>query len=108
MTSGSSASAPADRARLEAVVSGVVQGVGFRSFVVTAATRLRLVGWVANLPDGRVQCVAEGPRADLEALAEALHDGPAGALVSNLSLTWMPPLEGFQGFAIRSAGHRGD
>lgn len=95
-------------ARVEAVVSGVVQGVGFRYFVLSAATRLRLAGWVANLPDGRVQCVAEGPRGDLERLAEAIAEGPAGALVTNVSLAWMPPLGGMEGFRIRSGGHRGD
>mgnify|MGYP003335933289 CR=1 FL=1 len=95
-------------ARFDAVVSGRVQGVGFRYFVLRAATRLGLAGWVANLPDGRVQCVAEGPREDLEALALALLEGPAGALVSNVSLAWLPPVGLAAGFSIRSAGHGGD
>lgn len=103
-----SSSADARPVRFEAVVSGVVQGVGFRYFVLTEATHLRLAGWVANLPDGRVQCVAEGPRGDLERLAAALGEGPAGALVTNVSLAWMPALGGLGGFAIRSGGHRGD
>ena len=96
------------QARFEAVIRGMVQGVGFRYFVLTQATRLRLGGWVANLPDGRVQCVAEGPRPDLETLVEALREGPAGALVANVSLAWMPALGSFEGFSIRSGGHRGD
>jgi len=95
-------------ARLDAVVGGRVQGVGFRYFVLTAANRLGLTGWVANLPDGRVQCVAEGPRADLEALLEALEMGPAGALVTRVSHAWMPPLGGFRSFSVRSGAHRGD
>ena len=95
-------------ARLDAVVSGRVQGVGFRYFVLVTANRLGLVGWVANLSNGGVQCIAEGARDDLERLAEALAEGPTGALVTNVSQAWMPPVGGFDRFSIRSGGHRGD
>ena len=95
-------------ARLDAIVSGRVQGVGFRYFVLATASRLGLVGWVANVADGRVECIAEGPREDLERLAEALGEGPAGALVTNVSQAWTPPLGDFDRFAIRSGGHPGD
>ena len=95
-------------ARLEAVVNGRVQGVGFRYFALATATSLGLVGWVANLPDGRVQCVAEGPAADLEALLEALGRGPAGAGVTSVSAAWLPPAGGLRQFSVRSGGHGGD
>ena len=52
--------------RLDATVRGRVQGVGFRWFVLREAMALRLDGWVANTPEGSVQCVAEGLRPDLE------------------------------------------
>src|SRR5512135_2692924 len=94
--------------RLDAVVAGRVQGVGFRYFVMGTAWRLGLSGWVANLPDGRVQCVAEGPRSDLDALLDALREGPPAALVTNVSAAWMPATGAFSGFTVRSAGHRGD
>ena len=51
---------PAERARLEAVVRGRVQGVGFRYFVADVATARGIVGWVANDADGSVVCVVEG------------------------------------------------
>lgn len=95
-------------ARVDAIVSGRVQGVGYRYFVLSAAMRLGLAGWVANLPDGRVQCVAEGPREDLEALLEDLGRGPALAIVEHVSTAWLPPGGGLSAFSIRSGGHRGD
>jgi acylphosphatase len=95
-------------ARLDALVSGRVQGVGFRWFVVDAAQGLGLAGWVANLADGRVRCVAEGPRAALEALVVVLERGPSGAQVAGVETSWLAPTGAFDGFAIRSGGHRGD
>ena len=71
----------AEMARLEAGVRGRVHGVGFRYFVAVRATHLGLTGFVANDQDGSVHIVAEGPRADLEVLLEALHEGPASAIV---------------------------
>lgn len=95
-------------ARLDAVVSGRVQGVGFRYFVMTEAIRLGLTGWVANLPDGRVQAVAEGPREDLEVLLMELGLGPAGALVAHVRHAWLPPLRDLRAFSLRSGAHPGD
>lgn len=97
-----------DAARLEAVVHGRVQGVGFRYFVLRQATALGLGGWVANLPDGGVQCVAEGPRAALERLASALTGGPPGAHVADVALHWGPATDSPQRFEIRSGSHSGD
>jgi acylphosphatase len=95
-------------ARLEAVIRGRVQGVGFRYFVLRHATRLGLGGWVANLPDGGVQCVAEGPKAALEELASALTAGPPGAHIADVALHWGPATETWRGFDVRSGGHSGD
>lgn len=64
------------------VVTGLVQGVGFRYFVLRRAVRLGLRGWTRNLPDGRVEVVAKGPAAAHSALADALGTGPAGARVA--------------------------
>jgi acylphosphatase len=64
------------------LVSGVVQGVGFRWFVARHARALGLTGWARNLPDGRVEIVAAGADADLLGRLEArLRDGPAHARV---------------------------
>jgi acylphosphatase len=102
------AEAPGRSIRLEAVVRGRVQGVGYRYFVGDEAERLGLVGWVANEPDGSVRCVAEGPRRMLDQLEAALWVGPYAARVEAVSVTWSPAGVGFTGFTIRSRGHAGD
>jgi acylphosphatase len=94
--------------RVAAVVHGVVQGVGFRWFVQQMATRLDLVGWTANRPDGSVEVVVEGPSDDVEAFVEALHSGPPGALVSHVDVRPELPLGRLTSFDIRSGAHRGD
>ena len=65
-------------------VSGRVQGVSFRAFTYESATDLKLVGWVRNLTDGRVEIVAEGPAKDLESLLETVKKGPPGSRVDNV------------------------
>jgi acylphosphatase len=100
--------APGRSIRLEAVVRGRVQGIGYRFFVVDEAERLGLVGWVANEPDGSVRCVAEGPRPLLEQLEAALWVGPYAARVEAVGVSWSPAGAGFGVFTIRSRGHTGD
>jgi acylphosphatase len=94
--------------RLEARVKGNVHGVGYRYFVISNAMRLGLTGWVSNEQDGTVRCVAEGPRADLELLLDALREGPAMAIVAYVSEDWLPYTGNWGSFGIRSSGHRGD
>lgn len=67
------------------VVTGRVQGVGFRWFVRREARALDLAGRARNLPDGSVEVVAEGPAATLADLAAALERGPVGARVERVS-----------------------
>jgi acylphosphatase len=62
--------------RVVAVVSGLVQGVGYRWFVRGLATAAGLAGSASNLPDGRVEVVLEGPGDDVRAVLAALS-GPA-------------------------------
>jgi len=84
------------------VVSGLVQGVGFRWFVHRHAARLRLSGWAENLPDGRVEVVASGSDAALDELEELLREGPSRADVATLDITDLPPAAvGRSGFDIR-------
>jgi acylphosphatase len=94
--------------RLEAVVRGRVQGVGFRYFVLRRASRGGLNGWVSNEADGSVRCVAEGPRPALDALLAALREGPSGARVESIDERWLPATGAFDRFGVRSAGHSGD
>ena len=94
--------------RLEAVVHGRVQGVGFRVFVARTARDLGLNGWVANEPSGRLRCVAEGPSEDLRRLLETLRRGPPGAVVQRVDEAWPPATGAFGRFEIRSGWHPGD
>lgn len=66
------------------LVSGRVQGVGFRWFALRQAQRLGLRGWVRNLPDGRVEVVAAGPGTAVEQLDQALRHGPPAARVETV------------------------
>ncbi|MGN6331096.1 MAG: acylphosphatase [Motilibacteraceae bacterium] len=66
-----------EQARLTAWVRGRVQGVGFRWWTRARALELGLAGSATNLDDGRVQVVAEGPRASCEALLELLREEPS-------------------------------
>jgi acylphosphatase len=101
------AAGPTDE-RLDATVIGRVHGVGFRYFVWREATGLGLTGWVANEADGSVRCVAEGPRADLDAFLELLREGPPAAIVERVSNAWMPATGSFATFGVRTGEHRGD
>ena len=87
--------------RVEAQVSGRVQGVGFRHFTTQQARRLGVDGWVRNEPDGTVRVVAEGPRDALERLLDRLRDGPAGARVKIVQTDWMSASGKFAGFSVR-------
>ena len=96
------------RRRLDATVTGRVQGVGFRYYVLREASALGLDGWVANTPSGAVRCVAEGPDDLLEALLERLKDGPPAAIVDRVSEAFMPATGTLGPFTVRSGGHSGD
>lgn len=83
--------------RVVAVVSGDVQGVGYRWFVRQLANGAGLAGSATNLPDGRVEVVVEGPEDDVEALVAAL-DGPrAPGSVSRVDRR-SAPVQGSTGF----------
>ena len=85
--------------RLVALVSGRVQGVGYRAFVQQKARQLGLSGQAENLADGRVEVVAEGEQADLEQLLHFLRHGPKFARVEAVDTMWAQPagLAGFSG-----------
>jgi acylphosphatase len=84
------------------LLGGLVQGVGFRWFVHRHAARLRLRGWAQNLPDGRVEVVAEGSDETLAELELLLRQGPSQAQVDAVEVTDLPPTAvGRSGFDIR-------
>ncbi len=83
------------------IVQGLVQGVGFRYFVLRRATGLGLTGHVTNLYDGSVEIVAEGSRSGLEELIREVKVGPRAAAVRDVKIEWLEPTGSFQGFDIR-------
>ncbi len=66
------------------VISGRVQGVGYRFFTEASARREGLGGFVRNLEDGRVEALAEGEQTALDRFERALHQGPPGARVEHV------------------------
>jgi acylphosphatase len=82
------------------VISGMVQGVGFRYFVQHHATQLGVTGWVRNLPNGEVEIEAEGNRADIETLIVHARRGPRSAVVSSAEVTWKESRGQFERFQI--------
>ncbi len=90
--------------RLVAFVRGRVQGVGFRWWTRSQALALGLSGYAKNLPDGRVEVHAQGPRDQVERLLAALEaDGAAGrpGQVAGVTHHWLPPVHLGPGFSER-------
>ncbi len=88
--------------RVHAFASGRVQGVGYREFAQREARGLSLVGFVENLPDGRVEAVIEGPEEKVKQLLAKLARGPRAAQVTGLDQKDEPPEGAFKDFEIRS------
>ena len=88
------------REQLRVFYSGRVQGVGFRYAVKSLAPGFEVAGTVRNLPDGRVELVAEGERAELVALQQAIRDSGLGGLIRQEDETWSGATNGLRGFEI--------
>jgi acylphosphatase len=86
--------------RVHLVISGLVQGVGFRLAAQREASRLGLVGWVRNLADGRVEAVAEGPEQSIEQMVAWCRRGPSGARVRDVAVERRPAEGRPGGFTI--------
>lgn len=82
------------------VVSGRVQGVGFRYFTLEVARRANLSGVVRNLPDGRVEVLAEGEAPSIDQLEARLRQGPSRARVSHVEIDGLPVTGRDSGFQI--------
>ncbi len=82
------------------IISGIVQGVGFRFFAQRAAARHQVVGYVKNLPDGRVEAYAEGME---KAVAGFMHDltaGPTYSQVADIEEIVLEPTNLYPAFRI--------
>lgn len=82
-------------------VSGRVQGVFYRASTADQARGLGLAGWVRNLPDGRVEAVAEGPSTAVEALIAWAREGPRLARVTDVEVAWEPLSGERESFDVR-------
>lgn len=91
----------ASEARVRLVVSGRVQGVGFRYSAAEAAREIGIAGWVRNLPDGSVEIVAQGAAPALAQITAWARRGPRYASVDGVHVEDLPALAGLAGFEIR-------
>ena len=83
------------------MISGRVQGVGYRWFTHAAAERENIHGSVRNLGDGRVEAIAEGDADAIERFEAALRHGPPGARVEHLEIEHIVPQGRGAGFTVR-------
>ena len=83
------------------LVSGRVQGVGFRYFALDAARREGVHGYVTNNPDGTVEAIAEGDAESVERFERALRRGPSRSRVEHVTVDDVPPSLVSDGFEIR-------
>jgi acylphosphatase len=84
--------------RRRVVVSGRVQGVGFRAAVSRHARTRGVAGWVRNLPSGEVEAVFEGDEPAVAGMVRYCGEGPSGAVVAEIEVVEEPPV-GETGFS---------
>ena len=89
-----------NRKRMRVFYAGKVQGVGFRYAVKSVATGFELTGTVRNLPDGRVELVAEGVKDELEAFRQAIRESGLERFIRNEDVGWDEITNEFRGFEI--------
>ena len=93
--------AMSEQIRMSVLFSGAVQGVGFRFTARRLATgATEVAGFVRNLPDGRVELVAEGAREEAQRLLDALEEAMRGC-IADREVEWGPPTGEFSAFDIR-------
>jgi acylphosphatase len=88
------------RRRLTVFYSGRVQGVGFRYTVKTVASGFEVRGIVRNLPDGRVELIAEGASEELAAFREAIRGAGLAGFIRDEQIDWAEANNEFSGFEI--------
>ena len=83
------------------VISGRVQGVGFRWFTKDVASREGVTGYVRNLPDGRVEALVEGDTDAVTRVERLLRQGPPGARVQTVNVMTEEPGGAYHDFSIQ-------
>ncbi len=90
-----------EKVRVHIYVSGRVQGVYYRKNARRSALSLGLTGWVMNLPDRRVEAVAEGERGRVEDFLGWCRKGPSMAIVRAMEVNWEAATGEFETFRIK-------
>jgi acylphosphatase len=90
------------RSRMRIFYSGRVQGVGFRYTTKNVAMGYEVAGNVRNLPDGRVELVAEGLKEELEAFQQGIRESGLGRFIKDEQVGWEEAKGEFRGFEISS------
>jgi acylphosphatase len=85
--------------RARAIVSGVVQGVGFRFFASQMASRYKIKGFARNLPNGTVEIEAEADRSTVTAYLKEIRVGPRYGHVADIQVAWLEPKQ-YTAFSI--------
>ena len=88
------------KVRAHLIISGRVQGVFFRYTMEQVASKLNVTGWAKNRFDGKVEAVLEGDKENVEKVIEWSHNGPAGAVVENVEISWEKHIGEFNNFSI--------
>lgn len=91
-----------ERKQLQATIYGRVQGVSFRYYTQREASKIGVVGWVANQWDGTVRTVAEGEESQLQQFLQYLHKGSPHAYVTQVDTIWADASGKFDHFEIRT------
>jgi acylphosphatase len=86
--------------RVTVLYSGRVQGVGFRVTIRQLACGYEVTGTVRNLPDGRVELIAEGTRPEVEAFLTGIDESDLSGYIAKKHQTWQPAQGNLRGFAI--------
>jgi len=81
-------------------ISGFVQGIGFRQFILRQAQDLRLTGWVRNIPDGRVEAIFQGQKEKMKEMIALCRKGPFLAEVRGIEVRWEEGKGKFEDFEI--------
>lgn len=86
--------------RVRVVISGDVQGVGFRAWAQRQAKNLQFVGWIRNRKDKTVELLAEGEKKQLEELVKRCQHGPDVAWVEKVDVAWVDATGEFVDFQV--------